>query len=547
MLENMTYEKVGGEGKVTVFKIMPQQELTVLRKRKLKVAAYCRVSTDDKEQLTSYEAQMTYYTDKIKANPEWEFAGIFADEGVTGTSAMKRAEFQKMIRKCRRGGIDLLLTKSISRFARNTLDCVKYVRELKGLGIAILFEQGNINTLESDSEIIITLLGALAQAESENMSHNIIWGKQEAAREGRVNYQYAKLYAYEKGEDGKPKIIPEQAEVVRRIYQSYLTGQTVKQIKERLESQGVPNIKGEAGWTQDCIRGILTNEKYCGDALQNKTFIQDCISRRVVKNTGQRPMFLVQNCHAAIIDRQTFDAAQAETARRTGSKAVAEKRSSTGLARYSGKFALTQRLVCGDCGSYYVRCTWARNGQKRVLWRCVKRRDYGTKLCASSPSLDEAPLQAAILTALNSAVGDRDHLIGQVNYTLRGQTPPADGELLTREQLQRRIEEISQQTKALFDENTGQDMKQYYAQFQAFTDEIAQLRVQMQALAQQEETTSAASYRMTEIEAALHNAPAHLDAWDEDTIRQLVEQVKVVSAEKIIVYIKGGISVEHNL
>ena len=545
-LENMVYEKVGGDGNVTVFKIMPQQEMVALHKRKQRVAAYCRVSTDDEEQLTSYEAQMTYYTDKIKNNPDWEFAGIFADEGITGTNAMKRDEFQKMIRKCRRGGIDLILTKSISRFARNTLDCVKYVRELKGLGIAVIFEQGNINTLESDNEIIITLLGALAQAESENISKSVIWGKEEASRQGRVSYQYAKLYAFERGEDGKPRIIPEQAEVVRRIYKSYLAGKTIQQIKALLDNQGVLNIRGEAGWTLDYIRGILGNEKYCGDVLQNKTFVQDCISHKVVKNTGQRNMYLIQNRHNAIIDRQTFYAAQAETARRTRSRAVAEKRSSTGLARYSGKFALTQRMVCGDCGSYYVRCTWARNGQKRVLWRCVKRRDYGTKFCANSPSLDEAPLQAAILAAINSAVSDRDRLIDQVNSALRLQMLPASGELVTREQIQHRIEEISQQTKKLFDENSGpgQDMKPYYAQFQAFTDEIDQLRIQMEALTQQEETNSAATYRMSEIESALHTAPAHLDAWDEDAVRQLVEQVKVVSAEKIIVYIKGGVSVE---
>ena len=185
--------------------------------RQLRVAAYCRVSTDDEEQLTSYEAQQNYYTDKIMTNREWTMAGIFADEGITGTSARKRPEFLKMIRLCKQKKIDIVLTKSISRFARNTVDCLNYIRVLRELGIAVIFEKENINTLEADSEILITMLGAFAQAESESISANVRWGKRQAMREGKTIIQYNRLYAYEKGEDGKPKIIQEQAEVVRSI------------------------------------------------------------------------------------------------------------------------------------------------------------------------------------------------------------------------------------------------------------------------------------------------------------------------------------------
>lgn len=275
-------------------------------KRQLRVAAYCRVSTDEEEQLTSYEAQQTYYTDKIMTNPEWTMAGLFADQGITGTSARKRPEFLRMIRQCKQKKIDIVLTKSISRFARNTVDCLHYIRALRELGIAVIFEKEGINTLESDSEMLITILGAFAQAESESISGNIVWGIRQAMREGKVTYQYKKWYAYQKGSDDRPEIIPEQAEVVKQIYDRYLAGASLRQIKDWLESQNIPNVYGEPEWTLSVIKGIRINEKYCGDALLQKTFIQDCISKKVIRNTGQLPQYLIQNCHKGIVSRQVY-------------------------------------------------------------------------------------------------------------------------------------------------------------------------------------------------------------------------------------------------
>ena len=254
-------------------------------KRQLRVAAYCRVSTDDEEQLTSYEAQQHYYTDKIMSNQEWTMAGIFADEGITGTSARKRPEFLRMIRLCKQKKIDVILTKSISRFARNTVDCLNYIRVLRALGIAVIFEKENINTLESDSEMLITLLGAFAQAESESISQNVRWGIRQAMREGKAPMQYNKLYAYARGADGSPQIIPAQAEVVQRIYQQYLAGASFRMIANALETDHIPNAAGEPTWTITAVRGILTNEKYCGDVLRQKTFRSDCISGKVIRKT----------------------------------------------------------------------------------------------------------------------------------------------------------------------------------------------------------------------------------------------------------------------
>lgn len=392
------------ERKVIVIPSKPEAAQQTAVKRQLRVAAYCRVSTEEEEQQSSYEAQCHYYTDKIMTNSDWTMAGIFADEGITGTSARKRPEFLRMIRLCRQKKIDLVLTKSISRFARNTVDCLDYVRALRALGIAVIFEKENINTLESDSEMLITLLGAFAQAESESISANVRWGKRQAMREGKVSIQYKKLYAFRRGENGEPEVIPEQAEVVRQIFRQYLAGASLRMIGESLESGQIPNVTGGAAWSISAIRSILTNEKYCGDVLLQKTYVRDCISKQVVRNTGQLPMYLVRNNHQGIVDRKTFDAVQTEMARRSAGKSPSKKNASTGMTSYASKYALSERLVCGECGTLYRRCTWKKNGKSRVVWRCVSRLDYGRKYCHDSPTLDEGPLQQAILDAINRSM-----------------------------------------------------------------------------------------------------------------------------------------------
>lgn len=277
------------------------------------------------------EKRVAVYTDKIMTNKEWTMAGIFADEGITGTSARKRPEFLKMVHLCKQKKIDIVLTKSISRFARNTVDCLNYIRALKALGIAVIFEKENINTLETDSEILITMLGAFAQAESESISQNVRWGKRQAMREGKASIQFKKMYAFERGEDGNLQIIPDQAEEVQNIYRQFLAGASLRMIKEDLKSRNITNAKGDTDWTITAIRGILSNEKYCGDVLLQKTYISDCISKKVIKNTGQLPMYLVQNHHEGIVDRKTYDAAQAELARRNAGKSPSKKTAPTGL------------------------------------------------------------------------------------------------------------------------------------------------------------------------------------------------------------------------
>ena len=517
-------------------------------RRQLRVAAYCRVSTDDEEQLTSYEAQQNYYTDKIMTNQDWTMAGIFADEGITGTSARKRPEFLRMIRLCKQKKIDIILTKSISRFARNTVDCLNYIRALRELGIAVIFEKENINTLEADSEILITMLGAFAQAESESISANVRWGKRQAMREGKAIIQYDRLYAYQKGEDGKPQIIPDQAEVVQSIYKQYLAGASLRMIKDRLEAEQIPNAAGNARWTITAVRSILSNEKYCGDVLLQKSFVSDCINRKVIRNTGQLPMYLVQNHHEGIVDRKTFDAVQAEMARRNAGKSPSKKNASTGMTSYASKYALSERLVCGECGTLYRRCTWTCKGQKRIVWRCVSRLDYGKKYCHHSPTLDEAPLQRAILAAINSAMSKKGQLIHQLQSAMELELAPMPGDHMSLADIEQRLQELGEQVREIVAKAAATKEVQVHAPLlKEIADEMDALK-KKRALIESQRQTHEHAFRRIEIATdAMEQAPAHITEWDESLIRQLVDTVKVHSAEKITVYLRGGVQIEQSM
>ena len=517
-------------------------------RRQLRVAAYCRVSTDSEEQLTSYEAQKKYYTDKIMTNPAWTMAGIFADEGITGTSAAKRPQFLRMIRQCRQKKIDLVLVKSISRFARNTVDCLNYVRALRELGIAIIFEEQNINTLETDGELLLTLLGAVAQGESESISENVKWGKRQAMREGKAAIQYKRLYAFEKGEDGKPRIIPEQAEVVRQIYDSFLGGHSLRMIKDALEAKAVPTVTGGSEWSIAVIRGILQNEKYCGDVLQQKSFVADCISHKHVRNVGQLPMYLTQDHHEGIVSRDTFHAAKAEFARRNAGRAPSQKQAPTGRSCYSAKYALTGRLVCGECGTLYRRCVWSKRGRKKAVWRCASRIDYGSTYCHESSTLQEGPLQAAILAALSSVMSQKDRLVVQIEDAMRMELAPIPGETMSLSDIDRRLGELEREFKALF--QTSKEDGGYLGHagaFQRITEEIGTLKEKKASILAQQEGNSAASRRIRDAVDILEAGDPRFTEWNESDIRQLVDTVVVLSADRLRVCLRGGMEIEQTI
>ena len=392
------------------------------------------------------------------------------------------------------------------------------------------------------------MLGAFAQAESESISANVRWGKRQAMREGKTIIQYNRLYAYEKGEDGKPKIIQAQADVVRSIYDQYLSGASLRMIKDRLEAEQIPNVTGGSQWTITAIRSILTNEKYCGDVLLQKTYISDCISRKVIRNTGQLPMYLVQNHHEGIVERKTFDAVQAEMARRSAGKSPSKKNAPTGMTSYASKYALSERLVCGECGTLYRRCTWSKQGRKRIVWRCVSRLDYGTKYCHNSPTLDEEPLQKAILAAINSVMSQKSTLIRQITSAMEMELAPVPGESMSLADIERRLGELNDQTRELVAESArAEDATACTAQLRAVMNEAAVLKEKRALIEEQRQSNAQAVRRIEDAAAAMAQASTHISEWDEALIRQLVDTVKVNSAEKITVFLRGGVQVEQDM
>ena len=266
---------------------------------KLRVAAYCRVSTDSDEQATSYEAQVEHYTEFIKKNPEWEFAGIFADDGISGTNTKKREEFNRMIEECMSGRIDMIITKSISRFARNTLDCLKFIRQLKEKNIPVYFEKENINTMDAKGEVLLTIMASLAQQESQSLSQNVKLGIQYRYQQGHVQVNHNRFLGYTKDANGHLIIEEEEAKVVRRIYREYLEGASLNGIGRGLEADGILTGAGKKRWRPETVQKILKNEKYMGDALLQKTYTVDFLSKKRVKNTGIMPQYYVEGDHEA--------------------------------------------------------------------------------------------------------------------------------------------------------------------------------------------------------------------------------------------------------
>ena len=482
------------------------------RSGKQRVAAYCRVSTDSEEQLNSYAAQMSHYTQKIEENPDWEMAGVFADEGITGTSMKKRAEFNRMIAACKRGRIDMILTKSASRFARNTVDCLKVIRELKTRGIAVIFEKENINTLTESSEFLITLFSSFSQAESESMSLNIRPGIEQSMKEGNVPFQYSRTLGYRRGPDGKPEIDPEEAETVRLIYTRYLEGRSLGDIQRELVEKKIPTAEGIQGWSRQVIQNILTSEKYIGDGLRQKTYTTGPIgNKKVVKNNGELPMYYTRDHHPAIIPREICYRVKEEMARRASKRKVMQKTGKTEQGKYSAKYALSELLICGECGTPYKRCTWARNGKKRIVWRCISRLEFGTQYCHNSPTLDEDRLHRAIVAALNEYGAIRAEITADVLELAELARSGGEGGGTSLPELRRRLEALTTEQARLLDEIL-EDMgsKELNAQLQALADERQSVLDQIAACQQDEEQRAIQASRQREMEEWLDQQPCAL-------------------------------------
>ena len=402
---------------VTVIPARPRTAEKKQNNGSVRVAAYCRVSTDAEDQLHSFSAQVDYYTNYINGRADYTLAGIYADEGISGTNTKKREDFKRLIKDCEDGKIDLVITKSISRFARNTQDCLAYSRRLKDLGIGIIFEKEHINTLESTGELLFTILSSLAQDESRNISENCKWGIRSRFKKGQFHIDATTFLGYDKDEDGKLVINEEQAKTVRRIYDEFLAGKTPSHIARDLEKEGIRNGKGNNKWYPSNITGILTNEKHMGDALLQKYYTADFLTKKQVRNRGEVTQYYVTDSHEGIIDKDTWNAVKEELERRD------DFLKRHGMSRYSHAAdwsPFSGRLFCDKCKRSYTRHAW--KSRNRVQWQCQGHRTDGTLTCTNQHVFEE-DLIKAFLKAYGALYKDKEALIRKKEEQIRKGTP----------------------------------------------------------------------------------------------------------------------------
>ena len=512
--------------------------------RPLNVAAYCRVSTDDEDQLNSYNAQVAYYREKIMKNPKWRFVDIYADEGITGTLARKRDDFLRMIADCEKGKIDLILTKSVSRYARNVVDSLSYIRKLKAMGIGIFFEEQNINSLTEESETYIGIYSVIAQSESENISGNVKWGIHKRMQNGTYACRF-NLLGYRRDEITKePYIVPEEAAIVRKVFDMFLEGYTTTQIKSYLESNSILTRQGKAEWSREVIHSMLKNEKYVGDVVYQKTFRTDPISKHVIVNRGQKDKFLISNNHPAIIDRDTFMRVQTELARRSNKKKTSDL-ATTELGKYSGKYALSEIMYCGDCGSPYKRKTWSQKGyEKRIYWRCQNRIEHGDKYCKKSKGIEEKVLHEAICRALQKGVGISKEAYSLIKANLKYAITGAESafDVFSIEQcIMQKQTDATELVKLSM--KSGGNSEKYEAEIARIYSEIMVLRQQLKQAQQNMQDNIKANDDVCRAIKWLDENNIVFSEYDDKVVRRLVDTVKVNSNDTITVYLKGGIEI----
>jgi len=371
----------------------------ITSKTKRKVAGYARVSTDSDEQFTSYEAQVDYYTNYIKSRPEWEFVEVYTDEGISALNTKKRDGFNRMIADALSGKIDLIVTKSVSRFARNTVDSLTTVRKLKDKGVEVYFEKENIWTMDSKGELLITIMSSLAQEESRSISENVTWGQRKRFADGKVSMPYKQFLGYKKGADGLPEIVPEEAETVRAIYRMFMEGMSTNAIARHLTENGVPTPAGKTDWLRQTVESILRNEKYKGSALLQKRYTVDFLQKRMKVNEGEVPQYYVEHSHPAIIAPEEWERVQLELHRR---------KDNSRRTLCNGPFA--GKLICGDCGEIFGSKVWHSNSKyRRTIWQC-NAKFKGDKKC-TTPHLYEDDIKELFVVALSKLMVNREALL----------------------------------------------------------------------------------------------------------------------------------------
>jgi len=496
---------------------------------KRRTAAYARVSTDSEEQLTSYEAQVDYYTKYIKDNADWEFAGIYTDEGISAVSMKKREGFKKMVADALAGKIDLIVTKSVSRFARNTVDSLSTVRKLKEKGVEVFFEKENIFTFDGKGELLITILSSLAQEESRSISENVTWGQRKRFADGKVNMPYKRFLGYEKGEDGTPQIVEREAEIVRHIYRLFIEGKTPSAIAKHLVESAIPSPGGKKNWQVGTVSSILRNEKYKGDALLQKRFTVDFLTKTIKDNEGEVPQYYVENSHPAIIDPDEFDAVQVEMERR--------KKLGRPTACQS---PLSTKLVCGDCGGFYGSKVWSSNTKyRKIIWQCNNK--YKGDAKCNTPHVTEEEVKNKFLEAFNSLVEYREELIA--NCRLAQETlcdcAGIDAEL---DKLHQEIEIVSELSRKAIYENAHIAINQedWYERNNGYLERYEKARERAEELHSLKRQRQNKKHMLDQFIRNLEENTEAMDTFDEGLWMVTIDRAIVSPTGKVTFRFKDG-------
>ena len=403
----------------------------ITEQKKRKVAGYARVSTDHDDQFSSYEAQIDYYTNYIKGRDDWEFVDVYTDEGITGTSTKRREGFKNMIADALDGKIDLIVTKSVSRFARNTVDSLTTIRKLKEKGVEVYFEKENIWTFDSKGELLLTIMSSLAQEESRSISENCTWGQRKRFADGKVTVPFKRFLGYDRGPDGNLVVNPEQAVTIKRIYSMFLQGMTYHGIAKQLTDDGILTPGGKTNWNQSAVKSILTNEKYKGDALLQKSYTTDFLTKKTKVNEGEIPQYYVENNHEAIIEPEVFEMVQREILKR-----------GRGKKYHSGVHIFSTKIKCGCCGSWYGSKVWHSNSKyRKVIWQCNHK--FQNDEHCNTPHLTDEEIQQAFLTAANSMLATKATVIADAKEMM--------GLLFDTTALEQEQDELLQETQLVSD------------------------------------------------------------------------------------------------
>ncbi len=503
--------------------------ITIQKKRK--VAAYARVSTDRDEQQTSYEAQVDYYTNYINSRDDWEFVSVYSDSGISGCNTLKRSGFNSMVEDALAGKIDLIITKSVSRFARNTVDSLTTIRKLKEHGTECYFEKENIWTFDGKGELLLTIMSSLAQEESRSISENCTWGWRKRCADGKVSVPFGRFLGYDRGKDGNLVVNEEQAKVVRRIYGLFIQGFTPYKIAKTLTDEGVPTPGGKKVWGKDVVRSILTNEKYKGDALLQKVFTTDFLTKKKKKNEGEVPQYYVEGNHEAIISPEIFDRVQ-----------VLMKANEKVRGRNSCVSIFSSKVKCGNCGSWYGSKVWHSNNKyRKIIWQCNHKFD-GDK--CSTPHLDEEKIKQVFIKALNILIEDKDIIIKGFEE-IKESAFSVDDLKLSEKVMNEEINVVSELIQNAIHENAriAQNQDEYEKRYNALVLRYNNAKTKLDSVQNEIIRKQAGKQMMENFIKVLKGQPEQIDTFDEDTWYALCEYITVYDKEKISVKFQNGIEI----